>query len=179
MKLLLYCTKPKNKNDYLIKNYITHGDELNGKVVCECDFEVEEIRLVKETDDCLIKKLDFETKTLSELELCKKSCLKIMDLIDYLDFYKNTEIYGYAIHIKNLEIFDKPKELSDYVYYCSKELVTTVKKAPQNMRYVYKKDGNWITDKSVLISIHPEHLCKILNRIKTVEVRKKVLKEML
>lgn len=31
----------------------------------------------------------------------------------------------------------------------------------------------------ILISIHPEWLCKILNGEETIEIRKKVLKEML
>lgn len=50
-----------------------------------------------------------------------------------------------------------------------------VDKAPQNMMYCYGVNGK----RYVLISIKPEWLCKILNREKTIEVRKKVLKEML
>jgi len=42
------------------------------------------------------------------------------------------------------------------------------------MMYAY--DGE---EKKVLISIRPEWLCKILNSEKTIEVRKKVLKEMM
>ena len=44
--------------------------------------------------------------------------------------------------------------------------------------YVYEVRSNDITD-YILISIRPEWLCKILNGEKTVEIRKKVLKEML
>ena len=54
-----------------------------------------------------------------------------------------------------------------------------ITRAPQNMmRCCYeKKSKEWET--GVLISIKPEYLCKILNGEKTIEVRRKVLKEML
>ncbi|MCK9236261.1 MAG: hypothetical protein M0P09_08125 [Acholeplasmataceae bacterium] len=58
----------------------------------------------------------------------------------------------YAWHIKRLEIFDKPKELSDFYYfrtatvYCGMdcppyvdEVKHTLRKAPKNFRYVYVK----------------------------------------
>lgn len=101
-----------------------------------------------------------------------------------------TNLNGYAIHIKNLHVFDKPKELNscftkksykdinklftDEVMIDS-EWYRPVEKAPQNMmrvKRVLQEDG-------ILISIKPEWLCKILNGEKTIEVRKKVLKEML
>ena len=43
------------------------------------------------------------------------------------------------------------------------------------MMRVYDRFGN----KYILISVRPKWLCKILNGEKTIEVRKKVLKEML
>ena len=86
---------------------------------------------------------------------------------------------GYAIHIKNLHIFDEPKELSDYYseYYVKGIGFTEVKlkKAPQNMCYCY----NIANTKYALISIHPELLCKILNSECTIIVKKKILKEMI
>ena len=56
-----------------------------------------------------------------------------------------------------------------------------VARAPQNMMYVYTSFElpEIVETKYVLISIRPEWLCKILNREKTIEVRRKVLKEML
>ena len=204
MKLLLYCTKAK---PYLTRNDLPnergefykhwqlggeldrkhlYGDTpiLNGKIVAECDFEVEEIKLLEDSNATMI------TNTLSEEELLKKSCLEGYELCNYL--YDNLWCgqKGYAIHIKNLHIFDKPKELS----YCfteklykiidkifTDEIMTDgkwyrpVNKAPQNMmrvKRVLQEDG-------ILISIRPQWLCKILNGEKTIEVRKKVLKEML
>lgn len=149
-KLLLYCTKAKpylverlsfnekkfyqcrKKNDYY---------SLNGKIVAECDFEVEEIIAndVKIYDEYGIK---YTTKNgCSYIDdnfesLLNNSCLNAFELNDYLSG-KN----GYAIHIKNLHIFDKPKELNDYYkfdgIYNDINNWKTIDKAPQNMMYAY------------------------------------------
>jgi len=187
MKLLLYCTKAK---PYLYsfmgklweqnKKLAEEVPMLNGKIVAECDFEVEKIvcdlRMTKE-----YRFFDeYTTKSLSEKELLYASKI---DRISFINYLKGKN--GYAIHIKNLHIFDKPKELSDYnqlIKGKSKGALDVLivfddtKKAPQNMMYVY--DRNTV-EKYALISIRPEWLCKILNGEKTVEIRKKVLKEML
>ena len=194
MKLLLYCTKQKpyliNLNTkYFISSdkeslgYIDKKDmknfNLNGKIVAECDYDVEEITNEKlmqnETDYDLL----YETNSLFEKDLLKQSCLTYKELDDYLEG-KN----GYAIHIKNLHIFDKPKELNEFSYYSAfgyliKDMAgitngNGVDRAPQNMMRVMDEKDIYF-----LISIHPEWLCKILNGEKTIEVRKKLLKEML
>lgn len=62
------------------------------------------------------------------------------------------------------------------------EKYSSLQKAPQNMMRVYDPweiDENGVGEAYVLISIHPEWICKILNGEKTIEVRKKVLKEMI
>jgi len=155
MKLLLYCTKSKpylienpqwiinmGKPRFIVSKDKTYIDDLvrNGKIVAECDFEVEDLHYSE--------------------ELLKKSCLTAKEIFDYI---KNSNT-AYEIHIKNLHVFDTPRTL----------LYFSCARAPQNMMYVY--DGD---EKKVLISIRPEWLCKILNGEKTIEVRKKVLKEML
>ena len=189
MKLLLYCTKAKPKlyntdkgfvlTDFELGEYFNNKVLLNGKIVAECDFEVEEIKLLEDNNATMI------TNTLSEEELLKKSCLEGYELCNYL--YDNLWCgqKGYAIHIKNLNIFDKPKELEE-VYKIDnvggKLFTHSLKKAPQNMMYV--SANRWVydfyepNDINILISIRPEWLCKILNGEKTIEVRKKVLKEM-
>lgn len=193
MKLLLYCTKAKPMLKVAREDLFKHQDrarcykqweikyftqyvseemyEGNGKIVAECDFEVEDLRIV---DDDPLGAYWYETKTLSENEVLEKSCLTGDELFDYL----GEDNEGYAIHIKNLHIFDKPRELYDCLihpkiepkYYGCEHL----SKAPQNMMYVELDDIKY-----VLISIQPQWLCKILNGEKTIEVRKKVLKEML
>lgn len=172
VKALLYCTK---KAPYLVKDdfpyenepiYFTHYKEpgswglpLNGKIVAECEVETEEISLSAYSDyeDTIYL---FDTPTLRNDELTQKSCLFNDELDDYLINEK-----GYALHISNLKTFAKPKELYEY----------NIIKASQNIMRVYDRFGN----KYILISIRPEWLCKILNGEKTIEVRKKVLKEML
>lgn len=60
-----------------------------------------------------------------------------------------------------------------------KMLLYCTKKAPQNMMRVYSNIGRYKCSQYILISVRPKWLCKILNGEKTIEVRKKVLKEML
>lgn len=173
VKVLLYCTKKQHylvKDDFPLENepiYYIHykkdprcfGLPLNGKIVAECEVETEEISLSEYPyyDDCSVCLLD--TPTLNHDELLDKSCLSDNELNDYLINQK-----GYALHISNLKIFDKSKELYDY----------NIEKAPQNMMRVFDANGN----KYILISVRSEWLCKILNGDKTIEVRKQVLKEM-
>ena len=57
MKLLLYCTKKKPYlNDYTKTEYCNeyvlmdkNVNALNGKIVAECDFEVEKIKRINKT----------------------------------------------------------------------------------------------------------------------------------
>ena len=189
MKLLLYCTKGK---PYLIgrktapysyyldkggKHSIMDGRDFihNGTVVAECDFRVEEIVCdLRNTKEKGFYE-EYTTKSLSEKELLYASKIDEISFINYLNS-KN----GYAIHIKNLKVFGKPRELNYYCQLDKKALkeseyeVKEITKAPQNMMYC--EDG---LETKIIISIRPEWLCKILNGEKTIEVRKKVLKEML
>lgn len=173
MKLLLYCSKakpylyPHFNNLYFTKNKDFGNVKLNGKIVAECDFEVEEIEYSLIVADNKPYHY-YEPQNTFVDKFYEKSCLNHQQVEEYLG-YKN----GYAIHIKNLHIFDKPRDLdfysSNYFYFKG------VEKAPQNMMKVWEDRENPF----VLISIKPEWLCKILNGEKTIEVRKKVLKEMI
>lgn len=200
MKILLYCTKSKpylvqgfakpmhtldttnpfNYNWKLVNKFFSN-DRLNGTIVAECDYEIEELYCDNYCDERdgyvgyfhALPNDDFEE---GEKELQKKSCLDKLQINGYLQD-KN----GYAIHIKNLHIFDEPKELKEfYKSYDHSRTWRPVNKAPQNMMQVdYINIENNIFFPYILISIRPEWLCKILNGEKTIEVRKKVLKEML
>ena len=193
MKLLLYCTKGKPylldlRNEFEnIKFDVFNGKEalntgwriLNGKIVAECDYEVEKITTTRFNHSTEDYDLIYETETLSYDELLEQSCLDNNELDDYLQAEN-----GYAIHIKNLHIFDKPKELREYLTCKGKYEINNfhaISKAPQNMIYAFKcifKPFDRRLERYVLISIQPQWLCKILNGEKTIEVRKKVLKEM-
>jgi len=212
MKLLLYCTKAKPMLRVAREDLFKHQDrarcyrqedikyftqyvsedmyEANGKIVAECDFEVEKIQNKLTNNN---SHLELFTNNLIEKELFEKSCLNRYEMFSYLknNFTKKDEIKGYAIHIKNLHIFDEPRELSEYMVYDKSydnmfgwafeeaEKYKPLTKAPQNMMYVERDDIRYVYIKYVLISIKPEWLCKILNGEKTIEVRKKVLKEMI
>lgn len=186
-KLLLYCTKAK---PYIIKGnsgkvypscVISDGIQewhLNGKIVAECDFEVDKLTNWG-TSFMIMKYDDLQESYRYTNEIARGSCLDYTDLRKYLETND-----GYVIHIKNLHIFDKPKELSNYLtrakemngLYGSSWVCESIDKAPQNMMYAQDENQN---EQYILISIRPEWLCKILNGEKTIEVRKKVLKEML
>lgn len=196
IKALLYCTKQPHKlyatdKGYVIADcelgdYYSKKEKINGKIVAECDFEVEEINCSSVFNHC------YTTWNLGQDELLKFSCLERKQLVDYLGYENQIDgkWCGYAIHIENLKIFDKPRELSDYYkfdgVYNDINNWKTIDKAPQNMMYAYDLISelgfsgtyNMQLIKKVLISIRPEWLCKILNGEKTIEVRKKVLKEM-
>ena len=122
----VYCTKNEtleyiydcsdNFGDYISHKGKCWGDEpLNGKVLFKfrC-YKVEEI-----IEDKAIGVPYFTTQSLLERDLCKKSCLTPYDFNDYL---KGNN--GSAIHISDLEIFDKPKELSEFkrTLYCDCKL---------------------------------------------------------
>lgn len=188
MKLLLYCTKAKPglMKYETIDGYYTDTDPvldkralLNGKIVAECDYEVEEICSEKLDNGVGYEPL-FYTETTDNIS--KESCLTQYEIENYLGCKAGGEVVGYAIHIKNLNIFDKPRDLEEY----EDEWEYPLEKAPQNMRRCYstlysniEADMPIRTDSYILISIKPEWLCKILNGEKTIEVRKKVLREML
>ena len=189
IKLLLYCTKAKpfiyyDSDDKTV--WKSHDIDkpnsyhLNGKIVAECECQkVEEIHISSE------KRLGEETKYhiysskededlgnyYREDYIEKETCLKCNEISNYLNKGK-----GYALHLSNLKIFDKPRELNDFFKDIFPKLYEKwedhrIKKAPQNMCYCYDEEGN----KYILISIRPEWLCKILNGKKTIEIRKQIL----
>ena len=187
LKLLWYCTKNKpylfdcyqgtlERCAYVTsysKSFKNKDYVLNGKIVAESDFEVEEIKLLGD-----------ELSIYYGVE--ERACLTRGQIEDYFGYENDYE--GYAIHIKNLNVFDKPKELNEFYshddsydnmfgcFFEDQPKYIPLKKAPRSMKYVYNKDGS---QRYILISAHPEGLCRILNKIKDIDVRKRVLKEML
>ena len=181
LKLLWYCTKGSLKlyktidGDYTTKkakDNMFGYEELNGKIVGETEYRDYIVMNV-------FGKIDENNKpyyyadyfcSYDEDELTHMSRLNHDKLVKYLGEYSG--LVGYAIQIIYLNIFDKPKSLSLFSH--TQEEYNPITKAPQNMCYAFDSECN----KYVLISIHPEWLAMILNGLKTIEVRKKVLKEM-
>lgn len=174
MKVLLYCTKGK---DHLVKDYdlfeefvgfkttndLTNSKSLsgisqtfNGKIIAECEIEK-------------ITEFDLQGNHLGYAinlkPLLSKSCLSIKDMRNYLGTKK-----GYALHLSNVKVLDKPYDLNEWFNKNEKPLV----KAPQNMCHCY----HWLGDEYILISIQPQHLVNILNGKKTIEIRKQILNVM-
>lgn len=119
-KVYIYCTKDKKKTlwdsrkyDYPYryideKSHNIFDKSLNGKVIGEfvCD-EITEIYLYK--DDIFV----YGITPPVDVEYAKhwgwETCLTTKELFDYLCLDK-----GYAWHISDLVIYDKPKELSEF-----------------------------------------------------------------
>ena len=200
LKLLWYCTKnkpylqvnrcvlPTEYDRYILdkeQRYSAFGEpleKLNGKIMAESDFEVEEIANCG-TSFMFMKCNDLQENYMYTSKVASGSCLNF----DALKRYFGTK-NGYAIHIKNLEIFDKPKELNEFYshddsydnmfgcFFEDRPKYIPLKKAPRNMKYVYNKDGS---QRYILISSHPECMAQILKGFRTIDLRKKILKEML
>lgn len=180
------------------KSFKTHceevkaSDRLNGKILAECDCEKVEWFIMQYRDNCIlkydrIKSEEWKTnwfktmitggdngEKISNCYLLKESCLSFDELGDYVcPNGENNEFY--ALHLSNLKVFNIPKKINYY----------GLEKAPMNMcfkRHPVPYDnelGGWEIDReTIIISVHPEHLCKILNGEKTIEVRKQILKEL-
>ena len=107
----IYCTLTKNNGIFLYD--MKHDKPIlrNGKVVAKFTLnEVEEIKFfdyVSPDDDYSVE--EYRTDDMDAFDLCSLACLEYDELEDYL--YPNN---GYAWHIDNLVIFDKPKELSEF-----------------------------------------------------------------
>lgn len=169
-KCLIYCTKDKNnqlyryygnKYDVLRKNQDTMPQPdffMNGKIVAQFDCEMVEIFTI-----------DYRGDKEQNKRISKDSCVSIEDLIEY---QKDNHFLN-AIHISNLKIFEKPKELSEYSKRLPSGDFQVLGKAPQNMMNVC--EIKYYIENYILISIRPEWVAKILNGEKTIEVRKKIV----
>ena len=167
IKGLLYCTKEK---PYIMKykdgkykemaSFYNKQELLNGKIVAECDFEVDEH---KETN------IDWLCMSLREKIIFGNMCEKAnIDELKCYEYANGKPLY--ALHISNLKIFDKPYKLGEALIY-NWESQIIVEIAPQNMCRVYNRGGEGL----VLISVQPQELCRILNGEQTILIKKQVL----
>lgn len=117
----LYCPKgapflrkfDNNKYTWSYKNKPLEGlsDPLNGKVLVECEFEVQEVASEKIDVGVGYEPL-FYTETLDDLS--KTTNMTSYDIRDCLGCEPNGEIVGYAIHFKNIKVLDAPRELEEF-----------------------------------------------------------------
>ena len=130
----IYCTKDKK-----YANLINRGGFLTGMVVAKFTLnEITKFDFVFYSDRQVGSYVHDDN---TEIEI-KKTCLGLQELFDYIQFGS-----GYEWHIDNLEIFDVPKELSDFkvkhypqfagfVKNTTHYELQTLIKAPQSWRYV-------------------------------------------
>lgn len=129
----LYCTKDKK-----YANLINRGGFLTGMVVAK--FTLNKVEIIRP----IALGSFLKTSTLEHKEIIDKSCLTENEIRRYL-----TNMYGYAWHISNLVIFDKPMELSNfykdgghligngYTEYLPPERIA---KAPQSWQYTWLRE---------------------------------------
>lgn len=145
-EIYVYCSKDNktklssNSLQYYVvdnKNYKDYLGNWNGKVLFKfrC-YKVEEI-------SWQIGVYELEQQPFSDF--LDKCCLGFCELKNYLN--RKT---GYAIHISDLEIFDKPKEISEFNHWTDKKIqwysvgekvkvIVSLTNAPQNYCYVEVK----------------------------------------
>ena len=206
-KLLLYCNKSKpylvyhreycalSPSEYIEYGYETRWEDksmlediCNSNIVAECDYEVEAI-----TDDRLARAISDEMFFVERDNLLKGSCLTGEKIKKYFNFYnwkfeKQDKVIGYAIHIKNLHIFDidDRKELNEFVYEDDTDShygVWTVERAPKNGTVIctdFKDLGGVYCCRGTygrFLALSPYELRDILNGKKTIVIRKSTWKE--
>lgn len=131
IEVFIYCSKKPKVNE---------NAEMNGNVVGKFILRsVEEIYVLYSQDGFCYK-----TETMSNTEVIEKGCVDIIKLDHYLRRGR-----GYAWHITDLEIFDKPRPLAYFSKPCqvvdgldedgNKKKFTVlkpVKKAPMSWFYI-------------------------------------------
>ena len=150
----LYKDITAKDNDLFVEEW-TCNNKLNGKVVARfwCD-KVEEIELwysPARADNCVdYDEWYYETQTLDEDDLLYGSCLSQENLTNYLCRKDNSK--GFAIHISKLEIFDRPKELSEF--YTTKLDEDLTKRFDNSIQL---ENGTWVKR----ITKEPQNYCYI------------------
>lgn len=170
------CVPYRNKNnlgyEYFIDNGVYKVEWNKNNIVDYDPLPYKEEGVVFERSDRYIDSM-FKNEDL------KKMCLSPQELLDYIKLGND----GYALHLSNLKVFDKPYQLDDLFLLGEKGNVHVLEKAPQNMcnvsfRYGALRGTEQIINNYVLISIRPEWLCKILNGEKTIVIRKQIVNEL-
>lgn len=207
-KLVLCCSKVKpylyanisaleeplniNIKDVFFTTYDTNNYKrtpLNGKVIVECDVEIEKIFFQCQKDKTGWTNYGYKTDSLKNSELYAKSYRSFSLLDDYFCGREHNQKVGYAIHIKNLHIYEKARELDEFEKGNLPELdftdnfvddnyyeLTRVLKTPSSAIKVRDmKDYQY----KFLLSRDSFELSRILNGKQTVIVVKKLPKKML
>jgi len=178
----IYCTKDKKSGLHYSKEYGAFNDLVNncehystigdgcGKVVAKFTLNnVEEIKWHRES----VTNLDYYRieEQLENEKLLDKSCLSMRELKDYLKIkgYYGDNLgwqfkLGYAWHISNLVIFDKPKKLSEFEKVGSYNNSTIKCKKKEQGRCNYGKSeftGKWVGCEKARLTKAPQSWCYV------------------
>ena len=157
-------------NSLLCMNNLT---KLNGKILIQCDVEIKEIAIHK-TDVGVGFDTIYYTENMENDELIQLSCVDNQEMQNYFGISKNNgEKVGYAIHLKNIDILEKPRDVSECDQYRRPAL--HLKHLPRNMCDCYNYYGWW----NILITLTPQEMCNVLNGEQTVIIRKEILEDRL
>lgn len=129
-KCYIYCTKSNSKRLLFIlkegdENYgeVYHGKPIFVKVETGgvCDMFYKREKVIGEFVCAKIEKFVVGSLACDTVE--EKACLSYKEICDYFygDNYDNTVRIGYGWHISDLKIYDKPKELGEFISHCSKK----------------------------------------------------------
>lgn len=108
-KVYIYCTKAKSQCRYSCYEaayenskgeFVYTQQHIIGEFICD------KVYLIKNLCDSF--SVAYEKQSVTN-EIARQSCLDYYDMVDYLG---NKD--GYAWHISDLKIYDKPKELSEF-----------------------------------------------------------------
>ena len=146
--IYVYCTKDNktklssNSLQYYVvdnKDYKDYLGHWNGKVL----FKFRCYKTTEYVNGLNWEYVQHDAASYDDYEtILEPSCLTDSELINYVD-----DLSFCAIHISDLEIFDKPKELSDFYHWTDKKIqwysvgekvkvMVSLTKAPQNYCYV-------------------------------------------
>ena len=112
-KAYIYCAKGNDGYEWLYRvdnNGYGKAQSWHGKVIGE--FICDKVYLIK-NQGSMFSVADEEQSVTNEI--ARQSCLDYYDMVGYLG---NKD--GYGLHITALKIYDKPKELSEFINPCSR-----------------------------------------------------------
>ena len=114
-KAYIYCTKEKKQDDIIWTGAFWNRGKWNGRIIGEfiCDKTYPIKAYTSDGGDATRERRKFLLTALSGEEKRKilfETCLSEEEIFDYI----GEEKFGYAWHISNLKIYDKPKELSEF-----------------------------------------------------------------
>lgn len=171
-KLLLFCEKSTKQNyvldfrkepefgQFVLEPYekdkkVPEELIVNGYVVGECEYKVEEIRYVEYNDEW-----GYETDSLNEDDIQQKACISGKQLFDSLQHLKKGS--AYVIQLIHVKIYTDPKTVVQY----------SNRMGP--MQYIYTSDGQNIP----LVILPTVEAVRVFNGKQTAIIRKHVLRGM-